>query len=229
MGEAHLAGTRAHTAADHGRRRGAVMRRAKRRRREQGPLGASSPATEWMRVTSSASSRVSAGSSDGSRRASIVLPVPGGPARRTLCSPAAAISSARRPRSCPRTSARSGPRPSTGRSLRRCRRLQVDLAAQVRDGLGEMPYREAPRCRRAQPRARTAPRTAPAGSPPAPPLRPQRSRPSRADTPVEGQLAEAHVLGQALRAAPAGRRQAARARSAGRSPCLPCAAPPARG
>jgi len=72
-----------------------------------GRSGGRIPATEWIRVTSSASARVSVGRIEGSRRASIVLPVPGGPARRRLCSPAAAISSARRPRSCPRTSARS--------------------------------------------------------------------------------------------------------------------------
>ena len=60
------------------------------------PAG-SVPATEWMRVTSSASSRVSGGRMPGSRRPSIVLPVPGGPASSTLCSPAAASSSARRP------------------------------------------------------------------------------------------------------------------------------------
>ena len=40
---------------------------------------ASSPATEWIRVTSSASSGGSRGRIPGSRRASIVLPVPGGP------------------------------------------------------------------------------------------------------------------------------------------------------
>ncbi len=37
------------------------------------------PATLWIRVTSIASSRVSGGRIDGIRRASIVLPVPGGP------------------------------------------------------------------------------------------------------------------------------------------------------
>ena len=72
------------------------------------PPGASRPATEWIRVTSSAASSSSSGRIPGSRRASIVLPVPGGPASSTLCVPAAAISSARRARSWPRTSARSG-------------------------------------------------------------------------------------------------------------------------
>ena len=72
-----------------------------------GRLGGSSPQTEWMRVTSSASWRLSGGRIPGSRRASIVFPVPGGPWSSRLCEPAAAISSARRARSCPRTSARS--------------------------------------------------------------------------------------------------------------------------
>ncbi len=44
---------------------------------------------------------------DGSRRASIVFPQPGGPTKSRLCPPAAAISSARFAASCPRTSARS--------------------------------------------------------------------------------------------------------------------------
>ena len=52
------------------------------------------PATDWMRVTSIASSGVSGGRIDGRRRASIVLPVPGGPCRNRLWPPAAATSSA---------------------------------------------------------------------------------------------------------------------------------------
>jgi hypothetical protein len=46
-------------------------------------------------VTSSDSSCVIGGKMDGMRRASIVLPQPGGPTRMALCPPAAAISSAR--------------------------------------------------------------------------------------------------------------------------------------
>ena len=61
--------------------------------------GGRTPATEWILVTSSASSGVRGGRIPGSRRASIVFPVPGGPASSRLCAPAAAISSARRPRS----------------------------------------------------------------------------------------------------------------------------------
>ena len=54
-----------------------------------------SPATLWMAVTATASSTVSGGRMDGSRRASMVLPEPGGPSSSTLCPPAAATSSAR--------------------------------------------------------------------------------------------------------------------------------------
>ena len=44
-----------------------------------GRSGARMPATEWIAVTSSDSSVVRSGSNPGSRRASIVLPAPGGP------------------------------------------------------------------------------------------------------------------------------------------------------
>ena len=60
-----------------------------------------------MRVTSSASSRVRGGRIPPSRRASIVLPVPGGPTSSALWPPAAAIVSARMGAACPRTSRRS--------------------------------------------------------------------------------------------------------------------------
>src|SRR3954471_24622558 len=61
-----------------------------------------------MEVVSTASSNVGAGSRPGMRRASIVLPAPGGPTRSALCAPAAAISSARLQEAWPRTSERSG-------------------------------------------------------------------------------------------------------------------------
>ena len=80
------------------------------RRVTSGQPGSSSPATEWMRVTSIASSSASGGRMPGSRRASIVLPPPGGPSMSIEWPPAAATSSARRAAPCPRTSARSGPR-----------------------------------------------------------------------------------------------------------------------
>ena len=75
--------------------------------------GRSTPAAECTRVTSSAVSSSSAGSSPGSRRASIVLPTPGGPIMSMLCPPTAASSSARRASGWPRTSARSGPPAAT--------------------------------------------------------------------------------------------------------------------
>ena len=63
-----------------------------------------SPATLWIRVISSASSNDGGGRMPGSRRATIVLPAPGGPAISRLWPPAAAISSARFASACPRTS-----------------------------------------------------------------------------------------------------------------------------
>ena len=77
----------------------------------------------------------------GRRRASIVLPVPGGPASSRLCPPAAAISSARRARSWPRTSARSGtPAQHLEVVVGRRRLRRLVLAAQVGDGLAEVPH-----------------------------------------------------------------------------------------
>ena len=59
------------------------------------PLGGTVPATEWIRVDSSASANVMSGKMVGMQRAISVLPEPGGPIISTLCPPAAAISSAR--------------------------------------------------------------------------------------------------------------------------------------
>ena len=67
--------------------------------RTRPPPGGRTPATEWMRVTSSAASSSRSGRIPGNRRASIVFPVPGGPASSRLWPPAAATSSARRARS----------------------------------------------------------------------------------------------------------------------------------
>ena len=111
-------------------------------RETTGRSAASSPATEWIRVTSSASSSASGGRIPGRRRASIVFPVPGGPARSRLWPPAAASSSARRARSCPRTSARSG---ATGAgagasSPSGSPRRQLDLAREVPGRLREMAH-----------------------------------------------------------------------------------------
>ena len=108
-----------------------------------------------MRVTSSAASSVSGGSSPGRRRASIVLPVPGGPAKSRLWPPAAATSSARRARSCPRTSARSGPdgggrpfRAGTGSGSCSPRRYAT-ASAKCHTGTGSTPARAASGAERA--------------------------------------------------------------------------------
>ncbi len=53
--ERHLARARARAAADDSRSRGAVVRRAERRHGDERAPGREEPATEWMRVTSSAS------------------------------------------------------------------------------------------------------------------------------------------------------------------------------
>ena len=53
------------------------------------------PATEWIFVTSSASSKVISGMMVGIQRASMVLPVPGGPYSKMLCPPLTATSKAR--------------------------------------------------------------------------------------------------------------------------------------
>ena len=63
---------------------------------------------EWILVASSASARVMGGRMDGSRRAIMLLPEPGGPTMSRSGPPAAAISRARLTVSWPRTSSRSG-------------------------------------------------------------------------------------------------------------------------
>src|SRR5438094_4437884 len=72
------------------------------------PEGESStPATLWILVVSSASSKVKGGRIEGMRLASMVLPEPGGPIIKMLCPPAEATSSARLAVCCPRTSLKS--------------------------------------------------------------------------------------------------------------------------
>ncbi len=81
---------------------------ARNGRQSTNPPPGCAPATPWIRVTSMASWRLSDGRIDGRRRASIVLPVPGGPDIRRLWPPAAAMTSARIGPGWPRTSRRSG-------------------------------------------------------------------------------------------------------------------------
>ena len=165
-----------------------------------GRPGRSVPATEWMRVTSSASSRVSGGRMPGSRRASIVLPVPGGPASRTLCSPAAASSSARRPRSWPRTSARSGRNGSSSSSGPGGEANGIVLfAPKVGDRLGEVMHGHGAdsRQRRLGRGLRGAEESPEAGTPSA--FRDGDRARDRAHPPVERELAHAAVLEQPAR------------------------------
>ena len=78
MGQAHFARARSLASADEADLAHGVVRRAKGPRARQAAEAESSPATLWMAVTSSASSLVSGGSRPGRRRASMVLPAPGG-------------------------------------------------------------------------------------------------------------------------------------------------------
>ena len=141
-------------AADDRGRRGPVVRRAKRRPRDRAPRpGGSSPATEWIRVTSSASSaRAAAGSPAAAARASSCR-----------CPAARRAAGCGRPRR--RSRARAARAPGRGRRRDRARRRRraspfgVDrrrlaLAAQVGDGLGEVTHAAPARCRRAPPRRR---------------------------------------------------------------------------
>ena len=183
-----------------------------------------------MRVTSSASSRVSGGRIPGSRRASIVLPVPGGPASSTLCSPAAASSSARRPRSWPRTSARSGRNGSSSSSAPGGDgERDVLFAAKVGDRLGEVVNRHGVDAgqRRLGRGLRGAEESAQAGAPRA--LGDGDRARDRAHAPVERELAHAAVLEQPAGGQLAVCRRERRVRSAGRTPSPPCGAPRARG
>ncbi len=228
--EARLARTRAWPAADDGRHRGAVMRRAEGRRDDQRPArGRSSPATEWMRVTSSASSGARAGRTPGSRRASIVLPVPGGPASRRLW----------RSCGCDLERAPAALLPTYVGEIRMRRRraglrstARTEAARSRREGRPQ-PRRDAgaerARCRRVRPRQPSRRRRAAARTRPCAHLRRRRAR--RLPD-ARGRRARARRRPRARAGALAGSDAtppARRARSAGRSPSPPCAGPPARG
>ena len=177
-----------------------------------GRSGGSTPATEWIRITSSASRGSSGGRIEGSRRPSIVFPVPGGPASSRLWPPAAASSSARRARSCPRTSARSGgsgsPTSSGGSAGggRSSPRRYATASAQVPDGnrLDPTELRLARRLGRAEDPLETRPaRTLGDGECAA-------DRPHAA---VERELADGRMLGEPLgRQLPRGRQHRERDR-----------------
>ena len=122
------------------------------------------------------------------------LPVPGGPASRRLCAPAAAISSARRARSCPRTSARSGCAGAGRAPVRRRRvRRRLPLAAQVGDGLGQVAERHGVDAGELGLRRRLGGAEEAREPGPARALRGREHPADRPDAAVEGELAERRV------------------------------------
>ena len=165
--------------------------------------------------------RPSGGRIEGSRRAAIDLPAPGGPVISRLCPPAAATSSARRSPGWPRRSARSG---------RPCRAVRAAAAAPRGEPARPSPpsVAELLEPRRSGPPPRPATSAASAPLPGGDDDRRaarrgralgHRQRPGdRADRAVEGELAgERHVVERRRRRAGRSRR-AARRRSRGRSP-----------
>ena len=68
------------------------------------PSWRSTPATEWIFVTSSASSKLRSGKIVGTARASMVFPEPGGPMSSPLCPPAASTTGISKSSSRGRTS-----------------------------------------------------------------------------------------------------------------------------
>ena len=133
---------------------------------------------------------VEVGQHPGSRRASIVLPAPGGPTSSRAWPPAAASSSARRASGCPRTSARSASG-ARGRAAARRGGLDRALAAEPRHGLGQVLDADAATPRAAPPRR---PRRRDRARPRARRPGPSRLRAARRDGPdagVERELAEA--------------------------------------
>ena len=179
------------------------------------------PAIDWMRVTSIASSGVSGGRIDGRRRASIVLPVPGGPCRSRLWPPAAATSSAAISALWPRTSARSAPlRPARAPGPRgRQRRRRLGARA------GRPPPRRATRSRGPRcPATSAASRARERGttSRPAPwrarALGHRERAADRAHVARQRQLADDRARLERRPARAARRPRAARPRAAGRTP-----------
>ena len=191
-----LTRTRVRTAADH-RGRGCSVMWSAEGGTDTGSLPAGSrPATEWMRVTSSASSRVRGGRIPGRRRASMVFPVPGGPCKQQVVRP--------RPRSrgpgvlvpdLERPPDRA-PRRRRDRRRREFVGRRVDLSPEVRDDLGKMTNREPARCPRARPPVRT-PQRRPLDATRRHGSFGYRKRPGRRANTCR-QLADPPMLGQAL-------------------------------
>ena len=98
------------------------------RRTTSATPGGSTPATLCTRVTSIDSSTDSGGMIEGTRRASMVLPAPGGPTMSRLCAPATATSRTRLTRPWPSTSERSVSVARRGPAARRRRGRQAAAA-----------------------------------------------------------------------------------------------------
>ncbi len=179
---------------------------ARKGRSARRPRSRSSPATLWTTVASSASSKPSAGRMPGSRRASMVFPLPGGPKRSRLWPPAAAISRARLAASCPATSARSS---AAGGSRRR--------------GGGRRARRQRPAARATPPPPRGA---APGGREPLDDRGLERVRLGHHESPAPRPAAPRWRAGG--RRAPASPRRRARARPPGGSPRAPRTGSPPR-
>ena len=229
-------------------RRLARLRRAARRRpgrrprscgaargtgaRVTSPPPPRSPAIDWMRVTSIASSALSGGRIDGSRRAIIVLPVPGGPCRNRLWPPAAATSSAgdrarcgrgRRRGRAPRSPASGGSRRAAPAGAASPRSVATSSLQRLdAEDLDVRHQRRLARARHAAARAGAARGAA----------RPRRRRarrgPARTSPVSDSSPTTAHASTR-LRLQLAGGRRAARPRAADRTPGRPCAGRPARG
>ena len=224
-------GSRARPAADDRRRRRSVVRRPERRHRDERTSRREQPGD---RVDARHLERLVArerrqDARAGAARASSSR-YPAAPASSRLCAPAAAISSARRARSWPRTSARSGIATSE-----RCL-----VGSGSNDGASISPRRYATTSTRWRDRDRLDARERRlrrrlGGADEAAEARPARAlgdgeRPGdRPDAPVERELADRGVLGEPLgRKLPRRREHRERDRR-GRSPIPPCAARPARG
>jgi hypothetical protein len=134
MSQRHLPRFRAAPAACNRSHGGGVVWRRNGRVREM-PPSSRSPAMEWIMEVSSASGAVSGGMIPGSRAASMDLPDPGAPIIRRWWRPAAAISSARLARSCPRTSDRQPGQGHCFRNLARTCGLKGRAVGQVGDKL----------------------------------------------------------------------------------------------
>ena len=86
MGERHVARRRHVAATDEADVGDGVVRRPEGTTVATAARAPMRPATRWMHVVSRASARVIAGKMVVSRRASLDVPTPGGPSRRTLWS-----------------------------------------------------------------------------------------------------------------------------------------------